>query len=79
MLLGASLAEKGRRLPKVMRTRGARACGGGFGRARRNCKRIANAPRVTRRQVAPRNDMEADPELHVSAVFGTRRPQASGR
>jgi len=63
VLLGAALAEKGHRLPKVMRTHGARPCGGRSVGARRNCKRIANAPRVTSRPVAARDDMEAHLKL----------------
>jgi hypothetical protein len=78
VLLGASLAEKGRRLPKVMRTRGARPCGGRSVGARRNCKRIANAPRVTSRQEASRDDMETVLNLHLRAPFDTRRQQPTG-
>jgi len=42
-----------------------------------DCKRIANAPRVTSRQEASPDDMEVRLELHVSALFGTRRQPAS--
>ena len=48
------------------------------GRNERKCKRIANVSCVTSRQRAAPNDIEANPKLHVSAPFGTRRQPASG-
>ena len=42
------------------------------------CKRIANVPRVTSRQVLSPDDIWALPKVHVTALFDLRRHPASG-